>query len=300
MHQIKTLTLYSRVILLFTGSVFITAMVYGVGKKIVPFLTPYDKVLLLACNPNTYVPVLDELMRALSDYTLFLIIAPLVSWTIAFWLYLVFLRHKNTIVTGLIVETILIVLFLLKGFFNNSHYFGVNIILFVSTALVLGTTTFLFYRMDINAMIRFSHVIWIIVLSVFLSDIIAMNWLKSEVARPRPLNNINSPWNKQLRVIPDENLRGKNSYPSGHTTGTVALLTPLFWYASNKKVKTGLLTWAFLVAFSRVYTVAHFPTCCLMGAFLSFSIGTMAYFLFPPPQQVSFTAGPSEKPESTA
>ena len=90
MHQIKTLTLYSRVILLFTGSVFITAMVYGVGKKIVPFLTPYDKVLLLACNPNTYVPVLDELMRALSDYTLFLIIAPLVSWTIAFWLYLVF------------------------------------------------------------------------------------------------------------------------------------------------------------------------------------------------------------------
>jgi membrane-associated phospholipid phosphatase len=132
--------------------------------------------------------------------------------------------------------------------------------------------------MDDAWMRSFGRMFWLALLSVYLTDFVATDYLKEAVARPRPLNGANKPWNEQVRIIPDEVLRGNNSYPSGHTSSTFALLTPYFWYTRKRKVRAGLMTWCVLQGFSRVYTAAHFPFCCLMGALLGFGVGTLVFF----------------------
>jgi hypothetical protein len=199
------------------GFGLITGFVYGAGKWLAPVVDSADKAMVAACNPDAYVPVLDEFMRALSDYTNFLIAAPLVSWMIAFGLLRRFPKRKPAIVRVLVFETILMaVLAAIGEIWPNKTYIGANVILVIAVTIAFGAAAFLFHRMEMNAMIRFSGVFWLVLISVCLTDFIATNGLKAAVARPRPLNAANKPWNEQLRVVPDEVLRGRNSFPSGH------------------------------------------------------------------------------------
>jgi membrane-associated phospholipid phosphatase len=39
-----------------------------------------------------------------------------------------------------------------------------------------------------------------------------------------------------------------------------------------------MMGWAGLLGFSRVYTAAHFPFCCIMAGVLGFSVGTLVFF----------------------
>jgi membrane-associated phospholipid phosphatase len=173
---------------------------------------------------------------------------------------------------------------------TNKTYVGANIFQVLMLLAAFSFMMYLFYRMDGYAMRRFSRVCWLVIISGHLTGFTATNWVKDAVARPRPLNAANAPWNEQVRTVPDEVLRGKNSFPSGHTSGTFALLTPFFWYVQNRKARAGLMGWGVLQGFSRVYTAAHFPFCCLMGGILGFSAGTLTYFvigpllLLPPPK----------------
>jgi membrane-associated phospholipid phosphatase len=64
-----------------------------------------------------------------------------------------------------------------------------------------------------------------------------------------------------------EILRGKNSFPSGHSASGFALWTLMALYF-NKKVQAVVIffTLAVLVGISRVYLVAHFPEDVLLGS----------------------------------
>jgi len=271
--------IFIRLLVMVLGFGLITGFVYGVGKWLVPVVDSADKAMVAACNPDAYVPVLDEFMRALSDYTNFLIAAPLVSWMIAFGLLRLFPKSKPAIVRVLVFETIVMAALAAVGeIWPNKTYVGANVFLVITVSVAFGAAAFLFHRMEMNSMIRFSRVLWLVLISVCLTDFIALNWLKVAVARPRPLNAANKPWNEQLRVVPDEVLRGSDSFPSGHTSGTFSLLTPLFWYMSDRRVRVGMMGWAGLLGFSRVYTAAHFPFCCIMAGFLGFSVGTLVFF----------------------
>lgn len=268
-----------RLLVLVLGFGLITGFVYGAGKWLVPVVDSADKAMVAACNPDAYVPVLDEFMRALSDYTNFLIAAPLVSWMIAFGLLRLFPKRKSAIVSVLVIETIVMATLAAVGeIWPNKIYVGANVILVITVTIAFGGAAFLFHRMKMNSMIRFSGVFWLVLISVCLTNFIATNWIKAAVARPRPLNAANKPWNEQLRVVPDEVLRSLDSFPSGHTSGTFSLLTPLFWYVSDRRVRAGMMSWAVLLGFSRVYTAAHFPFCCIMAGFLGFSVGTLVFF----------------------
>ena len=279
MNRLAGLTVVTRVLLLASGFALISGLVYAAGLWLVPLVDGADKAILAACNPDEYLPGVDQFFRALTDYTNFLIAVPLLSWMVAYGVYRLFPRHKRLLVNVLIVETVgVAVVAALGGIWPNTVYTGANVLLVIFVLAAFGAIAGLFRAMDDDAMRRFARVFWLVLLSVCLTDFVATDLIKAAIARPRPLNDANKPWNEKVRIIPDEVLRGCNSYPSGHTSSTFALLTPWFWFTRNRKVRTGLMTWCVLQGFSRVYTAAHFPFCCLMGGILGFAVGTLVFF----------------------
>ncbi len=292
---LKTL---SRLGILLGGFAAVTLLVYAAGKFLVPLTDGADKAILAAINPDSYAPGLDEFFRALTDYTNPIILIFCVSWIIANDLAMLAPRFKNLFAALLGVEAAVIVIAASMGkIWPNKTYIGVNVIEVVAFLVFFGGAALLFFRLDRDALRRMACVVWLMLLSGVVADFGATQPIKESVARPRPLNEDNKPWNEQVRVIPDEVLRGRNSFPSGHTSGTFALLTPLFWYNRRKSVRAGLLGWMVLQGVSRVYTAAHFPFCCLMGGVLGFTVGTLIFFtlggpsLWRGPEKESCSAG---------
>jgi membrane-associated phospholipid phosphatase len=161
---------------------------------------------------------------------------------------------------------------------------GANYLFLLGLLACFGGMIYAFQRMDDAALGRFARVFWLVVLSIVMSDFFATHSIKDAIARPRPLNEAHSPWNEALRTVPEERVIGRSSYPSGHTSGTFALLTPLFWWSRDRRVRAGLLTWGVLQGASRVYTVAHFASDCIMGGLLGFGTGTLIFFLLGGPK----------------
>ncbi len=162
----------------------------------------------------------------------------------------------------------------------NKTYVGANVLLVVMFVASYGTFIWLFHTMEDDTMRRFSRVFWMVLLSGILVDFGVTQPIKEVIKRPRPFNEANKPWNESVRPIPDEILKGNNSFPSGHTSGAFALLTPLIWFTRDRRVRAGLFLWATLQGVGRVYTAAHFPFCVLMGGLLGFGLGTLIFFTF--------------------
>jgi len=261
------------------GFAVIAGLVYAAGLWLVPWTDSADKAILAACNPDTYAPGLDQFFRAVSDYSNFLILLPFLSWTLATAIYTLLPKLKVFVVGLLAAETVTFTVLAAMGkIWPNKTYVGVNVLLVLAILAAFGLMTYLFHRLDRSAIRRLTGVFGLMLFSGLLTDFGATSRIKEAVARPRPLNDAHKPWNEHVRVIPDEVLRGRNSYPSGHTSGTFSLLTPLFWYVRDRRGRAGLLGWATLQGMSRVYTAAHFPFCCLMGGLLGFGVGTLVFF----------------------
>lgn len=279
LNRAALLNITLRLLVLIAGFAAIYAIVYAAGIWLTPYTYAADKAITAAFNPDEYIPGLDQFFRAISDYTNFLIAAPLIAWMIAYGLYRLLPRYKKVFTALLILTAVILTLMAILGrLWPNKVYLGANVLLVIATALAFGMIAYLFQKMDDNAMRRFSRVFWLMFMNVLLVNYYATSNIKKDIARPRPLHNANAPWNEVLRVIPEEALYGANSFPSGHTSGTFAVLTPWFWYTRNRKIRAGLFSWATLQGLSRVYTVAHFPFCCLMGGFLGFATGTLVFF----------------------
>jgi len=268
-----------RIFLFLCGFLLVAWIVYALGKLLIPVTDRADKAILAACNPDHYVPVLDQFLRALTDYTNFLIAAPLFSFAIASLLYRL-VRKGKTVFAGLLAaETVIIAILAALGkIWPNNTYVLSNVFLVIGILLAFCAAAVAFDRMTDDAMRRFFWISLLALLSGYMAGSVSTEWIKKAVARPRPLNSANAPWNEHLRIVPDENLHGRNSYPSGHTSGTFGLLTPLFLFIRNRKGRAALIGWGVLQGYARVYTAAHFPFCCLMGAVLGLSIGTLVFF----------------------
>ncbi len=279
MNRATALKAIGRLGILAAGFAFVAGLVYEAGIWLVPLTDGIDKAILAAINPDVYVPGLDQFFRALTDYTNFLIPLPLISWMVAYQIYRLLPRYKSYITGLLAVETVVVTVMAAAGrMWPNSVYTGANVLLIASCAAFVGLTTYLFYTMDDDSMRRFGRTFWLVLISIYMTELLGVERIKEAVARPRPFNDANKPWNEHVRPIPDEYLQGRNSYPSGHTAATFGLLTPLFWHARSRKVRGGLLAWGCLQGVSRVYTAAHFPSDCLMGGLLGFTTGTLVFF----------------------
>jgi len=105
------------------------------------------------------------------------------------------------------------------------------------------------------------------------------NTVKREVRRHRPLNYFAEEIRTgtvEVRVI-GERLHEK-SFPSGHSMLAFFLMTYVAFY--KRAYRYWALLLAFLIAFSRIYVGAHFPSDVIVGSLLGAAGGALAWLLF--------------------
>lgn len=91
--------------------------------------------------------------------------------------------------------------------------------------------------------------------------------LKIMVHEPRPFTVLD---NVRQLVVPSE----PNSFPSGHTSSTLSIVTVLCGTLRQHKAAVVLLIlFGFLIGFSRIYTGVHYPLDVVAGAVVGVSSG---------------------------
>ena len=150
-------------------------------------------------------------------------------------------------------------------FFKFVSFFGEGGIFFIILSLVL----MLFQKTRKHG---FTMLVAIGVGALFTNVII-----KNAVARPRPFNA--SEEYRAFWEFVSAKEQSEYSFPSGHTTATMACMTALFWCANKKFSWLGML-FALVMAISRVYLIVHYATDVIAGLVIGAIAGTVAYFIF--------------------
>lgn len=137
-----------------------------------------------------------------------------------------------------------------------TNFGGASILILISTVMIIYSKT------------RKCGIIIIFSLS---SSIIVTNFLlKPLIARERPFSNIDSIY-YEWWVSLGKHMETSFSLPSGHTTAAFSAFTVIF-FCFNKKWSWMALILAFLVGFSRIYLMVHYPSDVIAGSITGFLI----------------------------
>ena len=135
-------------------------------------------------------------------------------------------------------------------------------------AVILG---FIIYRFRWKA-------VWILLavaLMITLSDQLS-NLLKSTVMRPRPCRD---PEIGHLVHLVREHCGGAYGFVSAHAANSFALATFISMLYRRRWVIAGMVCWAILVSYSRIYLGVHYPGDILGGAMLGTLVAWILYLI---------------------
>lgn len=239
-----------------------------------------DWELLFLFNPDSYIPVLDELMVMITDFSFYFSGFGLGIYFIGYLLYRVhnfsFERiQRIMIILGLCGGTLIISLAFWADYTYWVIFFPFGLIFF-GTISWIGT---IYRKLSDETLDQVAKIIITVLISVAL-DLIMEGTMKPLVGRPRPFNSANASLNGGLRQIPDEVVSRGNSYFSGHSSGLFMLLTPFIWTEPRRSRKFLLFLWGTIHGFTRLYLAAHFPYDVLIGCLVGIACGTIAVKLF--------------------
>ncbi|MFH1491702.1 MAG: phosphatase PAP2 family protein [Pseudomonadota bacterium] len=265
-------------ITLISGFIIITLSVYAFSFLINDKL---DWSILLYLNPDVAIPVVDDLMILITDFSIPLFGLALLSHQIT----CLALRTDRIAKKG--VMKCLKIMGLIFSLMTCSAYFWAGyehrLIFFPLAFILFGAFLLLSERMNHytgETIRQFNGLFWITLLSTFLTELSVEKIIKELVTHARPLSDVYAAYNIGLRTVADEVVRGGYSYVAGQSAILFAMITPLIWFTPNRWFKAGLFAWGLFHAFTRVYLAAHFPYDSLMGAILGFSMATVAVKAF--------------------
>jgi undecaprenyl-diphosphatase len=116
----------------------------------------------------------------------------------------------------------------------------------------------------------------LVALTILFCDQLSSTVLKQYFARYRPCNNLDL---KGMVHTFHGHCGSGFSFVSGHAANYFGLTTLLASFMKKRNATILLLTWAALIAYSRVYLGLHYPADILFGGLLGVVIGRMLYQL---------------------
>jgi undecaprenyl-diphosphatase len=156
---------------------------------------------------------------------------------------------------------------------QNSPFFD-KFMFFVS-----GRTEWIPLYVTIMAFIVWKYrwkAIWIMLAAVILITLSdqAANLLKASVQRPRPCKD---PEIGHLVHRVNNYCGGMFGFVSGHAANSFGLATFVSFLFRRKWVTAGMVCWAVLVSYSRIYLGVHYPGDILGGALVGMFLGWTIY-----------------------
>jgi len=153
------------------------------------------------------------------------------------------------------------------GFFKYITHLGDGIIAVGISVILL----FISYRW---AIISAMSSVLIMIIIRFLKKVIFLEWF-----RPTMFFDYFYKGDYTLYLIEGVQIRGKYSFPSGHSTTAFAIFFLISLMVKNKILKFILFIFALLIAFSRIYLSQHFLQDTIAGSFLGIIITLACYIL---------------------
>ena len=148
---------------------------------------------------------------------------------------------------------------------NHQHTYTADVILKYFT--YIGDGIFMLGLGLLLLLFRMRKIGVLMLLSFLLSGLLAQS-IKRIEARPRPGLHFQNP--DIIHRVDDVLLKGKNSFPSGHTTTAFATFSLLAFASRNKFIQFLYFAIAVTIGYSRIYLGQHFAEDVLMGAAVGF------------------------------
>ena len=151
--------------------------------------------------------------------------------------------------------------------FLMPHLTDLGGVTFYALAFVL---LLLISRKDIMGLKKYYSLIKLCIYSLLLCVLITA-CLKLFFSSPRPFLVL-----EHVNVLTSS--LDPNSFPSGHSATTLSIMTVLFskakeYFKHFNLIKCGVVAYAILIAFSRIYIGMHFPFDVLIGGFIGMVSG---------------------------
>ena len=134
---------------------------------------------------------------------------------------------------------------------------------------------FYIYRQDGS---KFIYTVLFILICFGITDLIHLHCFKNIFMRLRPC------WDPEIahlsRIVVDKG--GMYGFVSGHAANSTAIISFFLVHLKqrNNLLTYGLITWLFLVSYSRIYLGKHFPLDVFFGALLGLIIAHVIYRVF--------------------
>ena len=249
----------------------------------------WDKALLLLLNPDNYIPVLDELVILQTDWAAFYLAVLPLAWLIGYY------SSRRSLVAQARARRVFQALAVLFGLWYGLGVLNLGKgvfwwgeyeypVIFLPLGLLFFTGFYiggnLFVLLDDENQRKLAQAIWLSFIAVFFVNLVGEDTIKSMVQRHRPLHSTYESWNDQIRIIPDEVVRGSYSYISGHTSSFWAQTIIFFMLIKSLRFRIPLLLLGLFHGYTRIYTAAHFPYCVMMATFFGIAVTALIYHCF--------------------
>ncbi len=155
-----------------------------------------------------------------------------------------------------------------------------------------GADVFLSALTDANTLVSVGAIAWVgvaagarrsrrlawkagVLLATLLAGALLVYLLKIFVERPRPF--------AVDAMVEKLSGGGSPSFPSGHVTEAVAMLTAVaLLFPKQRWITAALIFWSVFIAYSRMATGVHYPSDVLGGALAGIATGTIIHLCFRP------------------